>query len=61
MVLFSAMFSCFLHDSFELHEMVCLPKHGALISGGALSAWVMVNVLAIQLFFPNAGNCGINL
>ena len=31
-VLFSAMFSCFLLDSFELHEMVCLTKHGATFS-----------------------------
>ena len=29
MVLFSATFSCFLLDSFELQEMVCLTKHGA--------------------------------
>ena len=28
-VLFSAMFSCFLLDSFELQEMVCVTKHGA--------------------------------
>ena len=31
-VLFSAMFSCFLLDSFELQEMVCLTKHGATFS-----------------------------
>ena len=30
--LFSAMFSCFLLDSFELQEMVCLTKHGATFS-----------------------------
>ena len=32
MVLFSATFSCFLLDSFELQEMVCLSKHGATFS-----------------------------
>ena len=26
------MFSCFLLDSFELQEMVCLTKHGATFS-----------------------------
>ena len=31
-VLFSAMFSCFLLDSFELQEMVCVTKHGATVS-----------------------------
>ena len=31
-VLFSAMFSCFLLDSFELQEIVCLTKHGATFS-----------------------------
>ena len=31
-VLFRAMFSCFLLDSFELQEMVCLTKHGATFS-----------------------------
>ena len=31
-VLFSAMFSWFLLDSFELQEMVCLTKHGATFS-----------------------------
>ena len=31
-VLFSAMFSCFLLDSFELQEMVCLTKHGTTFS-----------------------------
>ena len=31
-VLFSAMFSCFLLDSFELQEMVCVTKHGASFS-----------------------------
>ena len=31
-VLFSAIFSCFLLDSFELQEMVCLTKHGATFS-----------------------------
>ena len=32
MVLFSAIFSCFLLDSFEVQEMVCLTKHGATFS-----------------------------
>ena len=32
MVLFSAMFSCYLLDSFELQEMVCLTKHEATFS-----------------------------
>ena len=32
MVLFSAKFSYFLLDSFELQEMVCLTKHGATFS-----------------------------
>ena len=31
-VLFSAMFSCYLLDSFELQEMVCATKHGATFS-----------------------------
>ena len=30
-VLFRAMFSCFLLDSFELQEMVCFIKHGATL------------------------------
>ena len=36
-VLFSAMFSCFLLDSFELQEMVCLTKHGATFSSFNIS------------------------
>ena len=32
MVLFSAKFSCFLLDSFELQEMVCLTKHETTFS-----------------------------
>ena len=32
MVLFSAKFSCFLLDSFEPQETVCLTKHGATFS-----------------------------
>ena len=31
-ILFRAMFSCFLLDSFELQEMVCVTKHGATFS-----------------------------
>ena len=53
MVLFSAMFSCFLLDSFELQEMFCLTKHGATfssldISRGVPNARVMMNMLAIR-------------
>ena len=32
MVLFSALFSCFLLNSFELQEVVCLTKHEATFS-----------------------------
>ena len=32
MILFSAKFSCFLLDSFELQEMVCLTKHETTFS-----------------------------
>ena len=49
-VLFSAMFSCFLLDSFELQEMVCLTKHGAL-SLRSTSRGVMMKMLAIRYFF----------
>ena len=37
MVLFSAMFSYFILDSFEPEEMVCLTKHGATFSSLNLS------------------------
>ena len=43
MLLFSATFSCFLLDSFELQDIVCLTKHG-----GVLSAQVMMKMLAIR-------------
>ena len=53
MVLFSAIFSCFLLDSFELQEMFCLTKYGATfssldISRGVPNARVMMNMLAIR-------------
>ena len=50
MVLFSAMFSCFLLDSFELEEMVCFTKHGATFSSarGELNARVMMNISEID-------------
>ena len=55
MVLISAMFPRFLLDSFELQEMVGLTKHGATFScpasRGVLTAQVMMNMLAVQLFF----------
>ena len=52
-VLFSAMFSCFLLDSFELQEMVSIvsqnmePLSLRSTSLGALTARVMMNMLAI--------------
>ena len=61
-VLFSAMFSCFLLDSFELQEMVSIvsqnmePLSLLSTSRGVLTARVMMNMLAIRNFFPNAGN-----
>ena len=62
MVLFSAMFSCFLLDSYELQEIISIVSQNmeplSLISTslGLLTARVMINMLAIQYFFPNAGN-----
>ena len=62
MILFSAMFSCFLLDSFELQEMVSIvsqnmePLSLLSTSRGVLTARVMMNMLAIRNFFPNAGN-----
>ena len=53
MVLSSAMFSCFLLDSFELQEMVSIvsqtmePLSLRSTSLGALTARVMMNMLAI--------------
>ena len=46
------MFSCFQLDSFELQETVCIAKCGATFS---------FLMLAIQTFFPYAGNRWINL
>ena len=66
-VLFSAMFSCFLLDSFELQEMVSIvsqnmePLSLRSTSRGVRNARVMVNMPAIRYFFPNAGNWRINL
>ena len=62
MVLFSAMFSCFLLDSYELQEIISIVSQNmeplSLISTslGVLTSRVMMNMLAIQYFFPNAGN-----
>ena len=62
MILFSAMFSCFLLDSFELQEMVSIvsqnmePLSLLSTSRGVLTARVMMNMLAIRYFFSNAGN-----
>ena len=57
MVLFSAMFSCFLLDSFELPEMVSIVSPNMKLlsllstSRSELTAWVMMNMLAIRHFF----------
>ena len=62
MVLFRAMFSCFLVDSFELPEIVSIvslnmkPLSLLSTSRSELTAGVMMNMLAIRYFFPNAGN-----
>ena len=62
MVLFRAMFSCFLLDSFELPEMVSIVSQNMeqlslpLTSRGVLNVRVMMNMPAIRLFFPHAGN-----
>ena len=61
-VLFSAMFSCFLLDSFELQEMVSIvsqnmePLSLRSTSRGVRNARVMMHMPAIRYFFPNAGN-----
>ena len=57
MVLFSAMLSCFLIDSYELQEIISIVSQNmeplSLISTslGVLTARVMMNMLAIQYFF----------
>ena len=62
MVFFSALFSCFLLDSYELQEIISIVSqnmvpHSLLsTSQGVLSARFMMNMLAIRYFFPNAGN-----
>ena len=56
-VLFSAMFSCFLLDSYELQEIISIvsqnmePLYLISTSLGVLTARVMMNMLAIQYFF----------
>ena len=56
MVLFSAMFSCFLLDSYELKEIISIVSQNmeplSLISTslGVLTSRVMMNILAIQYF-----------
>ena len=62
MILFSAMFSCFLLDSFELQEMVSIvsqnmePLSLLSTSRGVLTARVMMNMHEIRYFSPNVGN-----
>ena len=57
MVLFSAMFSCFLLDSFELQEIVSTvsqnmePLSLRSTSRGVRNARVMMNMPAIRYFF----------
>ena len=59
-VLFSAMFSSFLLDSFELQEMVCLTKHGATLSSLNIPRRYDENACD-TIFFPYAGNWRIDL
>ena len=60
MVLFSAMFSCFLLDSYELKEIISIvllnmePFSLLSTSRGVLTALVTMNILAIRYFFLNA-------
>ena len=67
MVVFSAMFPCFLLDSYELQEIISfvsqnMEPHSLLsTSQGVLSARFIMNMLAIRYFFPNAGNWRIDL
>ena len=57
MVLFSAIL-----DSYELQEIISIvspnmePLSLLSTSRGVLTARVMMNMVAIQYFFPNAGN-----
>ena len=57
MVLFSAMFSCFLLDSYELQEIISIvsqnmePLSLLSTSRGVLTARVMMNMLAVRYFF----------
>ena len=50
LIVWLSYFSSFLLDSFELQEMVCLTKHGAL-SLRSTSRGVMMKMLAIRYFF----------
>ena len=56
-VLFSAMFSCFLLDSYEPQEIISIvsqnmePLSLLSTSRGVLTARVMMNMLAIRYFF----------
>ena len=60
MVLFSAMFSCFLLDSYELKEIISIvllnmePFSLLSTSRDVLTARVTMNILAIRYFFLNA-------
>ena len=62
MVIFSAMFLCFLLDSYKLQEIISIvsqsmePLSLLSTSRGVLNALVMMNMLAILYFFPNGGN-----
>ena len=66
-ILFSAMFSCFLLDSFELQEMVSIvsqnmePLSLRSTSRGVRNARLTVNMPVIRYFFPNGGNWRIDL
>ena len=56
-VLFSAMFSCFLLDSYELQEIILMvlinmvPLSLLSTSRGVLATRVLMNMLAIRFFF----------
>ena len=57
MVLFGAMFSCFLLDSYEIQETISIvsqnmePLSLTSTSRGVLTAQVMMKMLAIRYFF----------
>ena len=62
LLFFSAMLSYFLLDSYELQEIISIvsqnmePLSLLSTSRGVLTAPVMINMLAIQDFFPDARN-----